>query len=438
MSDEHTRAIRQCWIPVLLLFGAWQIALAADDEPFAGRIELVSSEFIDAVLERNPSLPAMEAAWEAARARIKQATSLDDPMLSYAYAPDTRDVPGLAFGQRYQISQSLPWPGKRRLRGEVAKEQADAAGAQVTSRRRDLIATAKGAYADWYYVHQALQVNAVNRDLWRQFKAIAETRYATGTATQQDALQAEVESYRLEHQSVVLERRRLEVLAMLNSLLNRPPSASLPPPAQLGGTQPLPDIDQLRTAALSTSPQLRALAAQVEGHKAKVAQARLNFLPDFAVTAAHNSLWDRDEKQNMVGINLNLPLYAGKRRAALAQAKAELRQAELSLRDASAQIEAKTVSAYERLRESVHVIELYRERILPATEDTLNAARSDYQAGRGDFLNLVSAEKNLIQARLEYHEALADTYRRNAELERLAGGIETYTTASLASRSTQP
>lgn len=73
---------------ILLLFTA--IASANQDVLFRSD-QLDEKQLIQAVLASNPSIEAMQSAWQAAESRVVQATALDDPMLSYSFAPSTID-----------------------------------------------------------------------------------------------------------------------------------------------------------------------------------------------------------------------------------------------------------------------------------------------------------------------------------------------------------
>src|SRR5262245_25680527 len=84
------------------------------DEPgFGPTLEL--DELIAAVLARNPSLAAGEAAVRALRADAEQATALEDPMARAMVAPLSLGG-GVPMGYELQASQRFPYPGKRRLR----------------------------------------------------------------------------------------------------------------------------------------------------------------------------------------------------------------------------------------------------------------------------------------------------------------------------------
>ena len=412
------------------LAGAWMVGVVAwwgvarggdPDILFANDTRLESSRLLEAVLARNPDLPAQRAAWEAARARIAQAGALDDPMLSYTIAPQTLGASGLDFGHKFRVSQRLPWPGKRALRRDVARFEADAAQEAIAGVRLRLIEETQVAYADWYYVHAAIRVNQVNKSLLEEFRDIAQIKYAAGRASKQDALRAEVEVALLEHRDVVLERRRAEVRAVLNTLLQRQPDASLPPPGGLLPVTGLPAVESLRAAALESHPALRVLAERIEGARRRLALADRDFFPDIQLAVGYNWLWNRTEKRFTVSAGVPIPL-AGKRRAAKDEARAGLIRLGLEQRSQAAEVLGVLQQAYDRVRESMHAITLYRERLLPLAEETLAAAKSDYEAGSGDFLALITAEKNLMVTQLQLETARADYHRHRARLARVAGG----------------
>src|SRR5262249_22349557 len=132
-------------------------------------------------------------------------------------------------GYRLDLSQKLPWPGKRTLRGENARAQARAAHDDVDSMRLQLIESSKVAFYDYYLVHRALEVNAEKLRLLREFRRNAEARYKVG-APQQDILQADVEIGRQERRNLTLGRMRQVAVARINTLLTLDPDALLPPP----------------------------------------------------------------------------------------------------------------------------------------------------------------------------------------------------------------
>jgi len=398
----------------------------SSSEGASTRQSLSSTQLVSDILAANPQLEVVQAVWQAANSRIEQVSALDDPMLSHSFAPLTIGNQQSGFSQNTVISQKLPWPGKRRLRGEAAAFDAEAANENIAALRLLLIATAKTLFADWYYIHQALKVNEINRGLLTEFRVIALDHYAMGLASKQDALRAEVEMALLDHQQIALEREKRILLAHLNSLLNRLPDSPLPVPSKLDTELSLPESAALQEIALQLRPELRELAARIKASKTRGDLTQKDFYPDFKVSAGYNNFWRQDQQRFIVGVEMNLPLDQDKRRAAEDEAHARIKQAEWQHIDGIAKIREDVQVAYELTVESHDVYHLHREKLLLLADENLKAALSDYRSGVGDFLTLISSEKNLMQTQLESERALADMHRHLAELEHAVGSVSPF------------
>lgn len=402
---------------------------AENRDPFEGSEILERSALITAVVERNPGLRAARSAWEAARSRISQATSLADPVASYAVAPLSAFGGGVRFGHRLEVAQTLPYPGTLELRGERRRAQADVSEGRYETLRRDLALAASRLFDDYVFTEQALTINAQHLRLLEDFQRIATARYATGLAAQQDPLQAEMEHAHLMHRKVVLGARREILVSALNELLHRPPDAPMPaprepePPAD-GPLARLADpLSLLVAAAEVRRPELAAAEGEIRAAEAALALAKLERRPGFRAVAGFNSLWNERDFRWTVGVAVDLPLRRKRIAAGITEAEAEVEAARnrlLALRD---RIASEVRQARERLAEMEHVLDLYTARLLPAAGDQLAAARAGFETGRNSFLAVIEAEKNLRTVELGYAQARADSNRRLAELVHRLGGL---------------
>lgn len=400
----------------LLTFGT---AMAA--EPTLTAPALSPKSLVAAVLERNPGIAAMQAAADAADARIEQAGALDDPMLSYTMAPGTFGAHGQSPGQSVEISQSFPWPGTLDLRADAAKAVAKSAQQRVAELQLQLAARTRAAYAKWYYVFRALSINANNQGLVKRLGKVAETAYSSGAASQQDVLQAEVELTRLENQAFELHSRRRSVQAEINALLNRPPRASLPPPADLPPPRFLPAYAALQATALDRYPALKSLDALVVASQDRVKLAEKDRYPSFKAMVGYNSMWDQPAMRPMIGVGINIP-FGGNHRGAIDEAHAALRQSRAERTAKRAQLLSELEQAYAATDQAAATIRLYQDKLLPLAGQNLAAAESDYRSGRGDFLNLITAERQLLMAKLELARARAERFTQLAALDYRSGG----------------
>jgi len=304
----------------------------------------------------------------------------------------------------------------------MALLEADGARADIETVRQGLNREAKLAYYEYWYVHRALEINMINVELLREFQTIAESQYASGRVSKQDALQAEVEREHLAHQGIVLNRLREVTRARMNMLLNRAPESALPPPpTNLPAPQASPNLNALLDEAFRNRPELHAIDSRIEARETGVDLARMEFRPDFKVMARYSSLWEVEARRFTIGVGLNIPIQLGKRRGALDEARAERAALEAGLARQASQVAMEVKEAYESLRENRHVVDLYDDRLIPAAEENLDAAQSGYAAGQVDFLALISAQKLLMDTRLTRYEALASYHQTTADLERAIG-----------------
>jgi outer membrane protein, heavy metal efflux system len=401
-------------------------APADDAPPVLTAPELQRSALLQAVLGQNPSLGLARASVDAASARVTRARALADPTLRYSIAPLSLFSDSVRFGQEVELSQALPFPGKRRLAGEVAQAEATAMGEDMKTVRLRLALLASQLYDDWVLVHRALELNAEHEALLSALKKSAEAQYVAGRATQADPLQAEVALSELLHERSMLESRRASVRARLNGMLHRAPHLPLPPPpAQPAEPRPtsLGTSEALQAEALRLRPELAALRARVGGGEAAVQLASRNALPDLMVMGSYNSMWMDTQHQYMAGVSLNLPLQLGAKRAEREEARAQLhglKQDEARLVD---EVRVEVEEARAMLLEAHHGLEIFRERVLPAARDQVAAARAGFATGRNGFGTVLEAERSLRGAQLRLAEARADVSRRDAELQRALGRV---------------
>ncbi|QRK11489.1 TolC family protein [Archangium violaceum] len=397
----------------------------ASDEPFTGARVLERAELVRQVLERNPGLEAARAAWRAAQARPELSTALEDPMLRYEMAPLSLFSRETSFGQSIELSQRLPFPGKRALAGEVARAEAEAMRGDFEAARLRLALMASMLYDDLYVVHRGLVVNAHHEEVLREMRRAAEAQYVAGRASQQDPLQAEVELGMLERERLMLESQREVLQAQLNGLLHRAPHLPLPPPPETlaVSTESPPPVESLAEEALKQRPELASQRARVGGGDASVKLARRESFPDVMVMGSYSTMWMETPHRFMAGVALELPLFQGKRRAMVDEARGMLQRMKSEEEQLADDIRVEVAQARARLVEARKAVALYRDRVVPAANDQVAAARAGFESGRNGFQVLLDAEKNQRGVELRFEEALADVQRRQAELQRALGRV---------------
>jgi outer membrane protein TolC len=397
----------------------------ADDSLFAGAAVLERTALVEAVLERNPSLHAARYAWRAALARYPQVTALDDPRFGYSLRPRSIGSDDVDTANDFALSQAIPFPGKISLRGERAIAEAESAQSDVEVERVKLAALASRLFDEYWLAERALETNARHAVLLDEVHSVALSRYASGTGSQQDVLAAETEQGMLAHREREFAAERRITAERINLLLHRAPQRELPPPPHDLGSALPGELDEqsLVERALDAHPELRALAASVRAREAEVALARREFFPDFTLRGGYETSWQEADLEPVVGVELNVPLQLGRRRAALAEAQAWLSRDQNRLGQLQDRVRFEVVSALERLREAHHLLEISDQRRLPPARDRVVGARAAFESGQMTFLEFVEAQRSLLAAEQESFEVWADLSVRRAALARALGEI---------------
>lgn len=381
-------------------------------------------QLVAAVLAANRELAVMREGWRAAVAEVPAAGAFDDPMISYEIAPLSIASSSAPLGQRVQLSQKLPFPGKRDLAHDAAIAEAEAMRGDVEGMRLALAESASQLYDDSFVNARAAEINEKHRVLLEQLKKAAEARLASGRGSTQDALQAEVELGHLEHEHAMLETERISIVARLNGLLHRSPSAPLPPPpTELSVPAEPPALASLTRDARTARPQKAAAEARVRAGEANVAAAERAYYPDLELMASYDSMWDMPEHRWMVGVAIDVPIQRGKRDAEVAAQRARVAQARASVEQQDDEIGVEVTRAHRELVEALHVVKLYDERLLPTARTQVDAAVGGFTTGANDFPAVIAAERGLREIELAALRAHADASRRASTLERVTGRV---------------
>jgi len=381
-------------------------------------------ELIQEALERNPAIQAARRAVDAKRAMIVPATTLPEPTISFQtmgeFIPPILQRGDPSSARTISIEQELPFPGKRALKGKMAKMEADAEWWNYEQTRRQVIADLKLAYYDLYLIHKSIEIVQKDKDLLQKFVQIAEAKYRVGQGIQQDVLKAQVEVSKLVDQLTVLEQRRGIAEALINSLLFRPPERPVGKPAPVQKAELRYSLDQLYQIAQSNFPMLKMKEREIDRHQYAVQLARKEFYPDFSVGFTY---FNRTVPE-MYGLmfKAKVPLYFWRKQ------RPELESAASSLASAQKQRESVLSLLYFKLKDSYLVattserlIELYGTGVIPQATLSLESAVAGYQVGKVDFLTLIDNLVTLLDYELKYYEVLIDYQKALAQLEPFVG-----------------
>lgn len=409
----------------LLLAGIAPRAWAAEPSPPPKLEVLVST-----ALASNPEIKASEARWEMFTAKVRQAGSLDDPMLMLRIQNAMIRDP-LAFDQDTMtakvigISQMVPFYGKRSLMRAGAELEAENNRWILEERKVELRRMVKETWYQLYFIDRSLEVVDKNIGLLDDLTRFSETMYGVGQGLQQDVLKAQLDRSRMEDMRIVLQQQRRTLAATLNTLAYRPADTEIPP---LPAVEPTPftlTSRELEALAEEHRPMLKALATQIEKSRVGRRLAEQEFYPDFTFSLEYMqrdpAMETPGDDMYSAGVTFNLPLQRERRHAMVAETESEQRMAAAELAMQRNQIRLQVADTLARLERSRKLALLYRQGILPQAGNALEAALAAYRVGKADFMNVLDGQMSLFNYEREYNDAIAEHEMQLAVLEGVVG-----------------
>jgi cobalt-zinc-cadmium efflux system outer membrane protein len=377
----------------------------------------------------NPQIEAARQGWEAAKQIPSQVSTLPDPQLTLQQVNVGSPRPFAGYTNSdfayfgLGISQDLPYPGKLRLRGEMAKRDADVTQQQYESLRRSVLAGIESTYFQLAYLSKTLGILESDGQLLEQAERAADARYRSGMGTQQDILQAQLEQTKLLREITMHHLEVAKAQAQIKQLLNRPQSSPDIETAELPETALPYSFDELLAATKTQNPEISGAQQMVEKQKLQIDLAHKDFYPDFNI----QYLWQRTDPVQfrayyMLTVGVRVPIYRSrKQRPELAEAEADLSRSRSESEAQAQQVAFELRTEFDTAEKTSELLKIYRDGLLPQTRSEFQSGLAAYRNDKQDFQALLASFLDVLHLDEEYWQNVADRETALARLEELTG-----------------
>jgi len=387
------------------------------------------AELLREAEQNSPQIQAARQSWQAAKQVPTQVSTLPDPQftLQHFSVGSPRPFAGYTNSEFAYIglgvSQDIPYPGKLRLKGEIAKREADVSQEQIESVRRAVMAELKAAYFQLAYLSKTLTILEQDGELLKQVGQAADARYRSGMGSQQDLLQAQLQQTKLLREIAMHHSEVGKLDARLKQLLNRPQDSPDIEPAELTETPLVQTYADLLAATQTQNPEIAGAKKMIEKQSFQVDLARKDFYPDFNL----QYMWQRTDPTQfrayyMLSVGVRVPIYRGrKQRPELAQAEAEQLRARSELQAQSQQVAAELRAQYVLAQQTSELLKIHREGLSPQSRSEFQAALAAYQSNKQDFQALLAAFLDVLRFDQGYWQNVAEYETAIARIEQMTG-----------------
>ena len=309
-----------------------------------------------------------------------------------------------------------------------------AARARVEAARLRVVTQARQLYDELVFLRAFEGVVDEDRATLVHYEELARARYSAGFGLEQSVIKIQAEITKDDARQIDIETRRATLLASVNALRDRFPQTPLDvsPLASVG--EPHVTLENLREKALTSRPEIAAANASIDRARAMIELARKDRLPDVTLGLSYTQVGDRtdapgrkrpppDNGKDILAVSggVNLPIWRRKLSAGIEEALQMRSQAEESKRAEVAAIEQALGDLTSRLALTWQRLRLFEDVLVIQADQSLRSAEAGYTAGTSKALDLLDAERVLLEVRIQASRTRADYDIALAELEGAVG-----------------
>jgi len=404
-------------IVAVLAAGACASSLQAQtDRIVAPAPVLTLAEALDRAGASSPFQDAAAAGIRAAGAQRRVAGLRPNPSI----VGEAENVAGTGIYQGLRSSETtlglalpLELGGKRGARIAVAEAQIGRAGLQAEIARADLRLRVTQTYNAAAAAQRRVAIAEEQVGIAAEVLRAARIRVQAGRASPLEEQRADVARFAAEG---ALERTRRSAEAASGNL------------ARLLGTpvgqfdrswfDAVPSAGTMRQMATSGTLTVAAARADLDTATAQVRLARSQRVPDLTVSASARRLEQTNDVAAVFGVSIPLNVF-NNGRASIAVAEAQREQSDAQRRVALLDAEQDVATAQADAENAATTARNAAGPALAAATEAARIARIGYREGKFGQLDLLDAERTLLETRTAAIDALAAHHDAQARLERL-------------------
>lgn len=383
------------------------------------------SSLVDEARKNNPEILAYQKKVKAKEYRANIEGVLDDPALKIEIEDIPSDKPlnlGDSMQTRYTFSQSFPFPGKLSLKQKAAMKETLMAASEAKNKELEIITMLKQAYFDYAFVVESIRITKEIREIVSQMTDVAEIRYSTNKASQQDVIKAQLELAMISNDLIYLEAERDVATTRINSVLSRDAASPMGAPEDIKDYKKNIKIDDLIKTAIEKNPSLEAMKYDIQAKEAEVELNKKNYYPDFMVGVAPIQRNGRFDAYDLM-FSVNIPLWQGKYDNQVSEARANTEALKSKLKAEENLKIFEVRESFINVEAAARARDLYETGLLPQAEISFQSAMANYQTGKIDFLTMLDSQRALKKTRIEHMKSVVE-YRKNIALLEKAVGKE--------------
>ena len=374
-------------------------------------------EAVALALKQNPEVLAARRQVEQAHGRKSQASSPDQPELSFSWEkiPPSGSF-SLAGDRIIEIGQNLELPHKLLLRRSAAGRDVEIAYENLERAKVVVAAQVKKTYYQVYFQQKQLESLEFTAGLLRQFLEATLSKYQAGGLAYFEVVRAKVEVAKTENEIIGARAELTSAKTDFNLVLGRTGSEDFDLTDKPFFVPYVKSKDETVRELLKKSRALKIaqLAKEREGRNLKLACWSL--VPDLKLTGGFQSEAGGEFRPN-VGVGFSLPLWWWGPKGGITENRASLQISEIRQEALNRVIAGEIERRYTLVKAAENQMSLFEKSLLREVDEELKAGINAYQYNQIEALNLLDIYRTVKTTRIEYYKAFLNYLSAITDLE---------------------
>ena len=406
---------------LLLVFTLSSTSLLVNaQEALTGTINL--RDAFAAVMRTNPRLHSFQFREEALLGR-RESADLNPPLRAnggveeFLGTGNLRDftAPEINIG----LSQVIELGGKRQARLGVANRRLDLLTAEQRVVELDLLGETIQRFIDVASAQQLVALQARATEIATQTIELLEPLVAAGRSPQLEQDRAEAARIRAEAAEAMavamFDSARIRLSAMW--AISEPQFDEVEANLLSVGT---PGSLQTLLSNIDSNPNVAIYASEERLREAELQQANTLKQSDIQWSAGVRHLRELNDTAFTIGASMSL-FTESRAQGQIREARANLQEVEARRAVTLNRLRGEITSLYQRLNQTISEVDLLQDEVLPRLESVQEQSRIAYENGTYSYLDLVSAQREYLDAELALINSATTAHKLRAEIERLSG-----------------
>jgi outer membrane protein, heavy metal efflux system len=396
--------------------------------PIYGESPVPLSQLLVEAQKNSSDLHAAEHVWKAAAHIREQVTALPNPQFTVQEFSVGSPKPFAGFGNSnfaylgIGASQGLPYPGKRRLKGQAADAAADVQRAQIPVLQASIFQQVKTAYFHLAYLQQTLTLLESSRNTLSQIIDSEIARYSAGQGSQTDVLKAQLERTKLVREITMHHEEMAQIQADLKQLLHRAQDSADIIAEDFSPSTLRYSSQELLDFVRKQNPEIRLEDSSVAKQNAELKSAERQGKPDFSIGYMYQRTGTDFPAYYMLTFGIVLP-QRSRVRAEFAEAAESLAGAREHLDAALQQQLSQTQKQYAAATSTAELLTQYREGLIPQADAAFHAGLAGYESNKQPLSSVLTAWNEVFEVKRGYEQARLDHELAIVRLETLTGVV---------------